>query len=363
MPLYEERLSRDLARIRDDVASLADAVQKAVENAVQAMLTGNRKLANTTVLGDHPINRQTREINRLCHAFLAVHLPSSGHLRVISSILRLVNELERIGDYAATIGREALQLPHTPIGLLKQEMEDMAAQASDNLRQAVAAFNRKDAELARETMAMAAQAKSHGDLVFKELVEESEQTAETIQYLFDALIIVGRLKRVSDRAKNICEETLFSVTGETKKPKAYSLLFLDEENNCQSLIAEAVARKTFPNGGQYSSAGRRGDAELRPGLLQFMESHGLAPGALVPKKLDPDVNKTAAYDVVVSVNGPIASYLPDQPFRTVFLEWDVGGPPESSDEAEANERYLEIYRQVTVHIRELMETLRGEEAD
>jgi hypothetical protein len=94
-----------------------------------------------------------------------------------------------------------------------------------------------------------------------------------------------------------------------------------------------------------------------------MEAHGLVSGALTPKKLDPDVNKAAAYDVVVSLNGPIASYLPDQPFRTVFLEWDVGGPPESGDEAEANERYLEIYRQVTVHIRELMETLRGEEAD
>jgi phosphate transport system protein len=362
MPLYEERLSRDLAQIRDKVAALGDAVHKAVENAVQALLTGNRKLANHTVLGDHPINRQTREINRLCHAFLAVHLPSSGHLRVISSILRLVNELERIGDYAATIGREALQLPHMPTGLLKQEMEDMAAQASDNLSQAIAAFIRKDADLARNTMAMAAQAKSHGDLVFKELIEESAQETETIQYLFDALIIVGRLKRVSDRAKNICEETLFSVTGETKKPKTYNILFLDENNNCQSLIAEAVARRTFPNGGQYASAGRRDDAEPHPGLLKFMESHGLVSGPLTPKKLDPDVDKVSAYDVAVSLNGPIASYLPDQPFRTVFLEWDVGGPPDG-DEMEANERYLEIYRQTTVHIRELMETLRGEEAD
>ncbi len=363
MALYEERLSRDMAQIRDNIASLGHAVQKAVENAVQAALSGNRKLANYTVLGDHPINRDTREISRLCHAFLAVHLPSSGHLRVVSSILRLVNELERIGDYAATIGREALQLPHTPTGLLKHEMEDMAAQASTNLAQAMAAFNRKDAELARETKAMAAQAKSHGDLVFKELLEESEQKAESIEYLFDTLIIIGRLKRISDRAKNICEETLFSLTGEVKKPKIFNVLFLDEENNCQSLIAEAVARKTFPNSGQFGSAGRRNGAELQPGLMKFMESHGLVSGPLTPKKLDPDVEKAAAYDVVVSLNGSIDSYLPEQPFRTVFLEWDVGGPPESDGESEANDRYLEIYRQVTVHVRELMETLRGEEAD
>ena len=102
MPLYEERLSKDMARIRDEVASLGAAVQKAQEDAVQAALTGNKALANQTILRDHPINRRTREINRLCHAFLAIHLPSAGHLRLISSILRLVNELERIGDYAAT---------------------------------------------------------------------------------------------------------------------------------------------------------------------------------------------------------------------------------------------------------------------
>ena len=363
MPLYEERLSQDLARIRELVDSVGSAVQKAQEESVQAVLTGNRKLANKIVLGDHPINRQVREINRLCHAFLAVHLPSAGHLRLISSILRLVNELERIGDYAATIAREALQLPHTPTGLLKTEIEDMAAQAHTCLRQSMAAFAQKDANLARETKTIAAQAKGHGDLVFKELLEDSEFKAETVQYLFDALIIAGRLKRVSDRAKNICEETLFTVAGEVKTPKVYDILFLDEANNCQSLIAEGVARKVFPNSGHYASSGRRNNAELPPGLMRFMEGHGLVSGPVAPKVLDPDVDKIAAYDVVVSLQGSIESYLPQQPFRTVFLEWDVDNVPEGVTEEEANQRYLDMYRQITVHVRELIETLRGEGAD
>lgn len=363
MALYEERLSKDMARIRDEVASLGAAVQKAQEDAVQAALTANTALANQTILRDHPINRKTREINRLCHAFLAIHSPSAGHLRLVSSILRLVNELERIGDYAATIAREGLQLPHLPTGTLRQEMEEMAEQAQLCLRQAMKSFNEKDAELARETKAVAAQGKGRGDMAFEDLVKESETSHEHIRYLFDVLILIGRLKRVCDRCKNICEETLFTVTGETKPPKTYKVLFLDEENNCQSQIAEAVARKTFLHSGEFDSAGRRNGAELRPGLFNFMEAHGLVLGQIETTILEPDADKVGKYDVVVSLEGPIGSYLPKQPFRTVFLEWDVGVPPEGLGEAQVVERYTEMYREISARIRDLMETLRGEEAN
>ncbi|MDJ0951143.1 MAG: phosphate signaling complex protein PhoU [Alphaproteobacteria bacterium] len=361
MTLYEERLSKDLGRLRDEVATIGAAVQTAHENAAQAALTGNRTLANLTIIGDHPINRRVREINRLAHAFLAVHQPSAGHLRLISSILRLVNELERIGDYAVTIAREALQLPHTPTGLLKQEFEQMADQAQTCLRQSMTAFNERNADLARETKALASQAKGRGDTVFGELVEEAEK--EQIRYLFDVLIMVGRLKRVADRAKNICEETLFTVTGETKAPKVYKILFLDQENNCQSQLAEAFARKTFPNSGQYNSAGRVNGVDLAPGLLSFMEMHGLAVQPMTPKTIETDLDRIAAHDLVISLDGPMSAYVDKQPFRTVYLEWDVGARPEGADEAEVETRYREIYREISAQVRALMETLRGEEAD
>ena len=63
------------------------------------------------------------------------------------------------------------------------------------------------------------------------------------------------------------------------------------------------------------------------------------------------------------LSDPVSAYLPRQPFRTVFLDWDVGVSPDELGEAEALERYTELYREITVRIRDLMETLRGEEAD
>lgn len=361
MALYEERLSRDLSRIRGEVAALGMAVEKALHDAVQSSLTGDRPLANRTILGDHPINRKTREISRLSYAFMAVHQPSAGHLRQVASILRLVNELERIGDYAVTIAREAIQLPHPPSGHLREEMEQIAGQAKSCLERAIVAYNDQNAELARETIALASQLKGRGDIIFKELVQESENRSESVPYLLDMLITTGRLKRVGDRAKNICEEALFTFSGESKAPKVYKVLFLDPANNGYSQIAEAVARRSFPHSGEYSSAGRSDKEELKPGLFEFMESQGLVLGPLKPKAIEPDVEKASTYDVIVSLGGPLGDYLPGQPFRTAFLEWDideaVGGA------AGGAEDFMGAYREITARVRDLMETLRGEEAD
>ena len=88
MSHYEERLEQDLGKIREQIAAMAGKVEEGLKNAVRALQTGDCKLASTVILADHPINRSMREIDRLCHAFIAVHLPSAGHLRLLSSAVR-----------------------------------------------------------------------------------------------------------------------------------------------------------------------------------------------------------------------------------------------------------------------------------
>ena len=114
MSHYERRLEKDLKQIRKGVRNLAKQVGTALKNAIDALLSGDEDKAYSTVLGDTRINRVSREIDRLCHAFIARHLPSAGHLRLISSVLRSNIALERIGDYAVNISRESRQLSHPP---------------------------------------------------------------------------------------------------------------------------------------------------------------------------------------------------------------------------------------------------------
>ena len=170
MSHYEARLERDLDRIAEDLAAIATQVQEALKNAVHALLSDSREQAYATVLGDLPINRAVRSLDRFCHSFIAVHLPSAGHLRWIASTMRIGIYLERIGDYAVTICREAVQLPRPPDGILAREVELMAKESGQMLNQAILAFAEQNAAAAKATMTMAEQVERAFGTVFEELM-------------------------------------------------------------------------------------------------------------------------------------------------------------------------------------------------
>ena len=360
---YEERLEADLQQIRDRVVAVSQRIEHALEQSVTALVHQDKALANRTILGDLSINRAIMEIDRLCHAFVARHLPSAGHLRFISSVMRMNVELERIGDYAVTICRETVQLSEPVEALLLREAERIAKDSIQMFEQAVRAFAESNAELARATIGYADQIDRSFANIFEELVEEGQEKKRTVRDLFGTLVIFNRLERVSDQAKNICEETIFAVTGETKPPKVYRILFVDETNACRSQMAAAIARKAYPNSGVYSSAGRAPAKALDPRLIDFMDARGIGLDAQKPRGIEEISDSLGDFHVIVSLEGPIERYLPKVPFRTVVLEWDVPTPPPpGADPAEASARMEEIYKAIANEVRELMETLRGEEA-
>ena len=89
MSHYEARLESDLDQIRKDLAVIADQVQKALKDAVHAVMSGSPERASDCILGDLPINRAVRKLDKTCYGFIALHLPSAGHLRWISSVMRI----------------------------------------------------------------------------------------------------------------------------------------------------------------------------------------------------------------------------------------------------------------------------------
>src|SRR5688572_7344012 len=169
----------------------------------------DKDLAAMTVIGDYTINRQTRELDRLCHAFVARHLPSAGNLRYVSAVLRLNIALERIGDYAATISRSAVQLSAPPPPVVARDIEMMSEHARRMLHESLRAFHARDVGLAQATLTAAAQFAHHFDKVFDDLVQEGEARSRPLVDLFAFLATFNRLERVIHQAKNLCEETIF----------------------------------------------------------------------------------------------------------------------------------------------------------
>lgn len=361
MTHYEERLERDLTVIREHIAEMSTQVEAALKNAMHALLTGNTKLAAATVLADHPINRLMRKIDALCHKFIALHLPSAGHLRLLSSIIRANIELERIGDYAATISREALQSPAPQTGPMATELERVSHDTQFMLSNAIDAFNELDADKARTTKIMEESMENDLDLVYAELMTNDER--EAVKNLLAIFAVFNQLKRVADQAKNLCEETIFAVSGETKAPKVYNILFVDEDNSCQSQMAAAIARKSFPESGSYSSGGRHPATSVNAAMQEFLDGHGVSVADDVkPAPIDTSTLALANHHVIVSLEGPVKSYFDLVPFHTVPLEWDVGPSPSSADAAANNKRLEDLYRDIAVQVRDLMELLRGEQA-
>ncbi|MEN8176434.1 MAG: PhoU domain-containing protein, partial [Pseudomonadota bacterium] len=312
-------------------------------------------------LNDGDINRAVREIDRLCHTFIVRHLPSAGHLRLMSATIRAVIALERIGDYAVSISREAVQIASLPDNSLARLLEIMGNESADMLRQALAAFKEGNADKAKGVMGMADQMERHLTNVFHELTHE--EAKRPIKDLFALFVVFSLLERVSDQAKNLCEETVFAVTGETKAAKVYRVLFLDEANDCQSQMAQAIGRKTFPNSGVFESAGRTAAGALDAGMTRFMEEHGCSMEEARPRKLDMTPTELGAYHVIVSLQGPVRDYLDEIPFHTTALQWDVGDAPSNMDDIEAGRSYEEMYRKISVELRVLLEKLRGPGAD
>lgn len=357
MTHYEERLERDLTQIKDKLTELADDVTTALELACRALFTSDEKLAYQVVLGDLSINRASRDLDRTCHRFFAVHLPSAGHLRFVSAVMRVNLELERIGDYAETICLESIQIGHRPNQAIGPDMEQMAAASQAILGQALEALRDGNVEQARFGMEKTREVTRGFDQIFKGLAEEEGRlpAAELLYYL----VVFTRLNRVVDQAKNICEETVFAVTGESKTPKSYQILFLDEDNSILGPMTEAIARKNFPRSGVYSSAGRWAAAALDPSLGPFLESRGIPSSDLTPTAIE-QVADLTGFHVIVSLQGPVKSFVDAVPFQTIALEWEVEGIP-SSEGGATTEQLEQLYRTLAHQVDDLMTAMHGDE--
>lgn len=354
---YEERMEVDLAEIRRKVRKVSDLVEEQVRKAVQSLLSETVELANQVILGDRQVNRRIKELDNLCYGFIVRHAPSAGHLRYAAAVLRLDVALERVGDYAGMIGREVVRLTAPPPGAVRRDIELIAQQARHTLSQALQAFQAGDVGLAKATYGLADQTDLTLQTVIEELLAAGERHELPLKDVFALQRIVNLVKRVAEQSENICEQAVFASTGETKPPKVFRILFVDEHNDRSSQIAEAYARKAFPECGVYESAGWNPTKALDPGLIEFMDRQGVDIRPSTPTKLRPVADEPEHYNVIVSFSPGIREHAGKIPYRTTLLEWRHGIAP--GMEPETLER---LYEDVAGRIQELMTTLAGPNA-
>jgi phosphate transport system protein len=350
-------MEADRSEIDRKLRKVSDLIEEQMQHAIQALLTDDVDLASGVILGDRQINRRVKELDYLCHAFIVRHAPSGGHLRFVSAVLRLNVALERVGDYASTIGREVVHLSKPPAPVVARDIELIAKQARRIFRKSLQAFHTRDVALARETYGLADLTDVTLNAVFDALLEAGEAREISLSDAYALLRIVNLIKRVSEQSENVCEQTIFAVTGDRRDPKVFRILFVGERNDRASIIAEAYARKAFPESGTYRSAGPTPAEAVSPELVSFLDEKGVDVRGVVPTSLESALEEPLHFHVIVVVSPGIRERLRDAPFRSVVLEWEMPGG-DGMDEASLDA----LYRELVVKVQDLMLTLAGPDA-
>ena len=357
----EQSLQRDVDRLRAKVSEMCDLAEKALRDCVKALVENNRQLAYAVILRDDFIDEKEKELDRLCLEFLVRQQPVAGMLRLAYSAIKINQELEQVGDYAENIARQALKLGPLPPAVQKERFVEIADLSINMLHDAIQAFIKQDAELARAMMVVEDTVDSLKSSLNTDVVELFREEKIPFEALRPLTTVARRLERVSDRARNICLEVMYMCTGEYAKhegSEVFRILFVDRHNSCRSQMAEAFANSLNQPHFIFSSAGLD-PTTLDGKTVAFMQEKGFDISRKAPKGIF-QVPHLDHYQVVVGLDPQVQRSFPRLPRKVVFLDWSTRDPAhvEGSPE-EVKEAFEETYQFIETHVRDLVEAILG----
>lgn len=216
-------LDEALATLQSEVRQIASLVDVSIERSILALTTLDQRLAGLVIAEDQAINRLRFQVEDRAIHLIATQQPIAGDLRFTIAVLMVVTELERMGDYAAGIAR-IVQL-HDGRPLLKPlvDIPEMARIVREMLRDAIDAFLRRNEHAAERVALQDDEIDRLYGSVYRELLTYMVNDTATIDRATWLLWAAHNLERMGDRIQNVCERTVYEVTGvmrELHRPEA-----------------------------------------------------------------------------------------------------------------------------------------------
>ena len=226
-----ETFERELQELKDELLILGSIVEQAVREAVEALKRRDLEAARRIYADDQKINEKRYEIEQDCLVLIATQQPMARDLRMLAAILEVNTELERIGDYAKGICKINLMLGTESLVKPLIDIPKMADLGLDMLHRALGAFIIGDADTARAIPDEDDQVDLLYNRVYNDLLKMMLDNPEIISRANYLIWAAHNLERLADRVTNICERTVFLVTGEIieldmAKGKEKNILFI-----------------------------------------------------------------------------------------------------------------------------------------
>lgn len=202
--------------LNNHLLEMGALIERAIENATQALVRQDVEAAKAAMAADSEIDHKEREIEALCLKLLLQQQPVARDLRLISAALKMITDMERIGDQAADISGIVLYLAGQPYIKELVHLPQMGRRAIDMVRGSLDAYVRKDMELAREIMNMDDAIDELFDVIKNELISHIRADAASGSQAIDLLMIAKYYERIGDHAQNIAEWVEYALTGKHK---------------------------------------------------------------------------------------------------------------------------------------------------
>ncbi len=200
--------------LQDKLQHMGSLVEASIARTIEALKTQNLELAQAVIDGDDLIDDLEHEIEEKCLEVIATQQPMAKDLRRVATLFKMINDLERMADYATSIAKITLRIADQPLIKPLVDIPRMAILSQKMVKQALDAYVREDVELASAVGKDDDEVDQLFGQIFRELLTIMMENPKTITQATHLLFVGRWLERISDHATNIAEEVVFLVTGE-----------------------------------------------------------------------------------------------------------------------------------------------------
>lgn len=223
----DRAFERDLHELREQLTLMAGCVEKMIADSMKALGDRDGALAQRVIAADAEVNRREVDIDELCRKILALRQPAASDLRLITTALKIVTDLERIGDLTVNIAERVSDLAEAPALGPVGDLQSLAAAAQKQVKRSLEAFVKADPAAAAEVL-------QGDDLIdalfvkcFNELLALMMEDSRVIRRATHLMSIAKHLERIGDHAMNVAEMVVYMVKGtDIRHPRSRKLTAL-----------------------------------------------------------------------------------------------------------------------------------------
>lgn len=209
----ERHFEKSLTELKERLLWMGGLAERAVHQAVQAVLNADAQLAQRVIEEEGAINEMQIEIDDRVVQLLALHQLMAVDLRFVLAVSRINNDLERIGDQAVNIAQAGQRILRHPRVKPYVDLPRMSEIVEGMMRDALNAVVRRDVELAQKVLSRDDQVDNLRDQIFRELLACMMGDSSVIYPAFDLILMAKNLERMGDHATNIAEDVIYFVQG------------------------------------------------------------------------------------------------------------------------------------------------------